>query len=203
MDNETYELLKKSVKTAANVTADEWNGIVESDDVEQELWLKLLESPGSTAKLTEMNATARKKSLLRMGKQIATEERSSYELFSDQVHYSTDDVREMLEAGALVGEGFNSDDERMDFEFAIEMVRENNSQYIEYLWDYFEAGSSTLHDETNRKRVSRSVRYLSDCMNNTTKGRREDYSGPGSRTAISNARAMANSSTIWDGPKIG
>ncbi|WP_190822026.1 hypothetical protein [Saccharopolyspora pogona] len=201
MDNEIHETLKKAVKTAAIVTADEWSGVIESVDVEQELWLKLLESPNSASKLAEMNEAARKKSLLRMGKQIAAVESSSYELFSDQVHYSTDEVREMLEAGALVGEGFNSDDERIDFEIAIEVVRDGNPQYIEYLWGYYELDEFSLHSSTNKERLGRAVRKLTDHMNNTTKIRNERYDGPGSREAMSNARAIGLSGTTWDGPK--
>lgn len=202
LNNETYDLLKKSVKAAALVTELEWPKVVEAADVEQEIWLKLLESPNSATKLGEMGESSRKKSLLRMGKQIAAEASATFELFSCQIFYSTDDVRDMLEAGALVGEGFNSEDERIDFESAIGMVRDANSQYLDYMWGYYELGDFPLDSATNRKRLSRAVRFLADQMNNTTKGRRETYGGPGSRKAISNSRAMAASSTTWDGPKI-
>lgn len=202
MNNETYEALKKAVKNAARFTADEWPGIVEADDVEQDIWLRLLESPGSAAKLVDMNDRDRKVSLNKIGRQLAVEERSSYELFASQIHYSTDEVREILEAGALVGEGFNSEDERIDFDYAIELLRENTPQYVEYLWDYHEGDVASENQVNAWKRASRAVRKLSDYMNTYTRDRRDNHVGPGSRTAISTDEARYIIDNVWEVPSV-
>lgn len=199
MNKETYDILSKPVRNAARTTAEEWPGVVEADDMEQDIWVRLLESPGSAEKLADMNDRDRKVSLNKIGRQIAAEQRSSYELFSAQVHYSTDDVREMLEAGALVGEGFMSDDERIDFEVAAHELKESTPHFIESLWDHYELGELDMKSSTNRGRIMRAVNRLTDYINSTTKIRNDDYEGPGSRKAVSNATAQILSSVSYQG----
>lgn len=200
MNDETYNQLAKAVHYAARATQDEWPGVVEADDVEQDIWVRLLESPGSAERLADMNDRDRKVSLNKIGRQLAIEERSSYEWFSAQVHYSTDDVREMLEAGALVNEGFNGSDERMDFEAAITEVRESNPQYIESLWEHYEMGTYDTDTGGARRRLGTAVRKLTNHMNGSQKTRNENYIGPGSRKAISNEDARYITDNVWEVP---
>jgi DNA-directed RNA polymerase specialized sigma24 family protein len=202
LNTETHDALKKAVKNAARSTADEWPGIVEADDIEQEIWLRLLESPNSAEKLVSMNDRDRRVSLNKIGRQLAIEERSSYELFSAQVHYSTDDVREILEAGGLVGEGFTSQDERMDFEIAVHELRETTPHFVECLWEHYEMGELDMKSSTNRGRVMRAVNRLTDFINSTTRIRNENYEGPGARTAISNEEARYITENAWEAPVV-
>lgn len=204
MNDETYNKLAKAVHYAARATQDEWPGVVEADDVEQDIWVRLLESPGSAERLADMNDRDRKVSLNKIGRQLAIEERSSYEWFSAQVHYSTDDVREMLEAGALVNEGFNGEDERMDFGEAVISLREANPIFVSALWDRYEETEETrtfdLDSSTNRDRIARAVRKLTNYMNGSQKTRNENYTGPGSRKAISNDDARYITDNVWEVP---
>lgn len=204
MNDETYNQLAKAVHYAARATQDEWPGIVEADDVEQDIWVRLLESPGSAERLADMNDRDRKVSLNKIGRQLAIEERSSHEWFSGQVHYSTDDVREMLEAGALVNEGFMGDDDRLDFGEGVISLREANPNFVSALWDRYEETEETrifdLDSSTNRDRIARAVRKLTNFMNGSQKARNENHTGPGSRKAISNADARHITDNVWEVP---
>lgn len=108
--NSVIENWMKDIQRAARRVAHNWPTIVESEDLAQDIRVRLLESPGSVEVLASMEDGVRYRAFVELGHQIANKERASYEYFSGQFRYSTNEVRDALEAGALqaIGSGLKS-----------------------------------------------------------------------------------------------
>lgn len=195
MDSNVYAELAPAVSSAGRIVADRWPGVIDADDVAQELWVRLMERPNSVAKLLTMKPSSLRQSLVDMGHQTASEYRSSYELFSGQVHYGTEDVRRILERGALTEEKTRTDTERMDLFEGLEMLQAKNERYARIVFLVFALRESV--DDT--KSITRAVDSLTDCMNRVHNSARYSYEdGPGSRKVVSNAAARAKSSGHYE-----
>lgn len=92
MNQELRDILP-AIEKAANVVALKWAGTIEADEAVQEIIMRLIESPGSLTKLSEMTEKARQGSLIGIGHQVASQYRDDYDAFSGNWYYSTEDVR--------------------------------------------------------------------------------------------------------------
>lgn len=125
------EDLVKPIKKAAKIVASQWPGVIEADDVEQEIWLYLVESPGSAQKAleaTEPKAQAR--FLTRIGHQRASKARAAYDYFRGAYKYSVKDVKDLLTSGGLSAD--NQDRvkvEYTDLHEAFRTLKERNESY--------------------------------------------------------------------------
>lgn len=88
--------LTNEVRQAAKTVARGWDGVVEADDVEQEIWVYLLEKRQVYA-IQKLEEQHRRNLLRRIGTQISQQHRADYEAFTGNFLYSTDDVRAILE----------------------------------------------------------------------------------------------------------
>lgn len=93
--------LHDEIRRTANISARKWVGVIDSEDLEQGVWTRLLESDYFD-RWALMSPLARRRVLLMIGDQIASGERESYAVFTGQVYYGSDEVRALLERGALM-----------------------------------------------------------------------------------------------------
>lgn len=160
------EELVKPVKKAAKIVASQWPGVIDADDVEQEIWLYLVESPASAQKAleaTEPKAQAR--FLTRIGHQRASRARTSYDYFRGAYKYSVKDVKSLLVTGALSSD--NQDGvkvEYTDLHIGFRALKERNEGQAESLARRYLLGGS-METGAEKMMLSRAVVALTDEMN--------------------------------------
>ncbi len=182
--------LYDEVTKAGRITARRWPGIIDPDDAEQEIWLRLLESD-YLDRLTGMEPPARSHVLGRIGAQVASKYRDDFEAFSGNLSYGSDEVRAMLKAGLLARQRRELDpstetmSEWLDLHEGAQSLRDRSPQFAGTLHTVFLEGTSV----DNRMQVTRAVDALTVEMNRVSSRRFVDYDGPGNRRAMSNEQA--------------
>lgn len=179
MRSDNLATLAGSVRVAARRTAQYWPETVAADDVEQDLWVRLLE--GSADALTELANSPRAgvtSALHKMGMQVAAHERDDYELFSGNYHYSGDEVRALLSEGVLTITESDTVAEKTDLLEALPNIPDAQRavltrRYVEGV--RFERGSA------DEKTLQRAVRTLTSEMNRSFNRRRVEHDGPALR----------------------
>lgn len=189
------------VTRAARITARRWPGVIDSEDAEQEIWVRLLESD-YLDRLAEMDSAARTHVLGRIGGQVASRYRDDYEAFSGNLSYGTDEVRAMLRAGLLARQRRELDPssetltEFLDLHEGAQSLRDGSPQYAETIHKVFLEGGTVDH----RMQVTRAVDALTREMNRVSSRRFALHAdGPGTRTVLSNAQAHYVTSKNNDG----
>lgn len=197
----SIEKLLPEIQQAAKKTARDWNGIISADDAEQEIVIRLLED-AYAEKLLCFDQNARTETLEKIGRQIASDYRTDYDHFTGNFFYSTNDVREILERGALHEERVSTNTERLDLDEGMALLKRRNERYAKMLGRRYLAGEEVKE----RMVLSRAVDLLTDCMNNVHRNREIAYSdGRGSREIISRQRAwvIAQKQYSGDSPNAG
>ena len=207
------------VKKVARNVSFQWPGIIESDDLEQEIWLHILERPGTQRDLDGMDSLSRYRTLSKIAHRIASQQRTNEEYANGNFRYSVKEVKQLLENGALsesavelqsawsaeefLPSGGSYEDPtftqvsvRLDFDNALERMKNENIGYFNVLQQRYE-GWEPVED---RSKLSRALSRLTTLMNHAHKGAHaERIDGPGSRKAISNSAARAISTSQYSG----
>ncbi len=216
-------LLENEVRKAAKSVAHQWPGIVEQDDLEHDIFLRLLGSPGSVDKLlNEFDDRNRLNAIIQIGHQIAAQERTDYEVFSGNFRYSVNEVKRLLEDRALhndtpeldsnwsVAEDFvskgsefpdtvlNKSSQETDLRRGMKRLRERNSKYAEVIERRY-LRSEVLEAGPERTQLHRALTALTTEMNRSFKQQKRQHLGPGSRKAMSNAAAYVKSNQQYSG----
>lgn len=187
--------LTDEVRAAARIVAQQWPGVIDADDAEQEIWVRILESD-YVDRLSEMDAPARASVLRKIGSRAASEERDDFEVFSGNVFYGTKDVRRLLASGLLDKPHKKIDVNSetltgwLDLHEGCQALRDENPDYADAIGSKFLLGDPV--GSADRKRLQRAVDRLTIHMNRVhTRRFAVHHDGPGSRQAVSNARARA------------
>lgn len=202
------------IRKAARYVAFQWPGIVEEEDLIQDISLHLLERPNSVTKLGEMEDGVRLKWIKGIGHQIANRERIDYEHFSGNFRYSVNEVKALLSSGILeeLGEELRSSWKAEDytskgggFEDALltknsmetdlrrgmKALASSNSGYYAAVHRRYLGGEMSV----DRHSLHRALTSLTDHMNRSFKRQHLNRpDGPGTRRAISNALARSQCS---------
>lgn len=173
---------REKVKKAARSVSSGMNQI-EADDVEQDIWVRLLEDVGYYNELCEQEDPFQ--SLKRIGKQEAYKQNSAYEFYSGDYVYAPKEVRGLL-SEYLIDVTLESVAEHVDLVEGLLLLKEENKNRFHILINKFVHGV-----EGNPGRTNESVESLAKCMNRVNKAARYSYEGPGSRRALTNSQAMA------------
>ncbi|AGK87254.1 helix-turn-helix DNA-binding domain protein [Mycobacterium phage BuzzBuzz] len=219
MTENKIERLSKPIRRAAKIVASQWPGVIEADDLEQTLYLKLLESPGTVDKALALEPKAKDRFLVRMGHQIASQERTDYAYYKGSYRYSLAEVKKLLKSGALKGleldpevQTYDSDGGKpqggeskppinaavLDLRAALEALRGRNEAYADalvkrYLFDEF------AETKSEEDALRRGTEALTDEMNRVRRVEhvtRDD--GPGTRQSVRRESARYVSKSQWD-----
>jgi hypothetical protein len=214
--------LGPQVMKAAKAVARNWPGVIEDDDLEHDMLVRLLETPNSVEKIYEMENKSRVQALTWMGHQIAKGERTSFEHFSGNFRYSVNEVKKLLAGGMLrgmnpaTGSSWAAEDyvatdgsfedgllnrysTELDLVRAMVRLEDKNHEaaraiVLRYLVGRVPKGSK---DEMT---LSRGLEYLTEEMNRSFKKQHaEAPDGPGTRKVFSNASARGISANDYNG----
>jgi hypothetical protein len=188
--------MKHDVRKAARIVAYQWPTIVEAEDVEQEIYVRLLSSPASVDKLLDdFDAKNRVSALISMGHQIAAKERTDYEVFSGNFRYSVNEVKKLLTNRK---NGIGKSTTGADLEAGMERLRQKNNTYHELIQRRYVLGERIEGSESSA--LSRALTALATHMNHYHKKQHAERSdGPGTRKAISSERARWISNNQYNG----
>ena len=202
------------IKRAARRVAREWADVIDADDAEQEIALRILDlTEPKVRELYELDRDLRISVLIEIGHQIGMKYRDDYELFSGNYTYGTRDVRRMLDNDALAGaeEGSGTPlwelpesviaqlsptetetvSERIDLFMGMKKLADRNSAYYTAITNYYVHGIPLDNsNSTERSKLQRAVDALTREMNNSRRRRVAEYlEGPGSRESVSGTRS--------------
>lgn len=185
---------QEEIGRASRHVARDWPGVIEEDDIRQEIWIRLIESPKAQNALRGADSALRFDLLKRWATQIASSYANDYELFSGNAFYGTDHVRNLLKSGLLVvmrrdlGDMKETLTEFLDLHDAFGYLKKT-SEYAQVIWNAYIEGK-TPENGAQERRVQRAVTALTDAMNQAHKRRFATYTeGPGTRRVLSNEQA--------------
>ena len=170
------EEVEQAVCKAARAAASSWGSVMEYDDIHQELWLFLLESPSVQRKpLEELVPVLRWKA-----NAICKQSQVDYEYFSGNFQYSPGEVRKSAKS---MSEYDGTADEQADFDLAIEILWKHKPEKFEDLEDWFENQEEwNTGKVSTRKRIQRMFDALTDAMNDVRRARSSSrVEGPGTK----------------------
>lgn len=177
-----YDKVHPLVKKVARSTENRWNKMLDADDIEQDLWLFIMESPSVQDYLRTRSDGEIVNALNIQADNICSKERLDYEHFTGNFLYNPADVRDLL--GRMTQEERVLDDERIDFEIALDDLREEYQHYYEEIMSFYWMGHSPA-DKAAERRKDRAVDKLADLMNRKRSQRSaERTEGPGTRPKI-------------------
>src|SRR5262245_39788515 len=86
----------KDIQKVARRASNDWPGVIEEEDLVQEIYLHILEAPGTERDLAGMGDNARYQTLNKIAQRITSRERDNVDRFSGNFRYSVDEVRALL-----------------------------------------------------------------------------------------------------------
>lgn len=178
----------KDIQFIARAVAFEWPKATTEEDLAQEMYVRLAETPASVDKLKELDRRSRLAWLKRIAEQIASIERTDYDYFSGNYCYSSKEVLRALENGALRQQPTKVNPITVDIHIAFSLLPEAKRKILEdrYVHDK-PAGDSP----SDWKKAQRARDALTELMNRVGYQTKHEYrDGPGSRKAISNSAAQ-------------
>jgi len=212
MRDDTAEKYGPAIRKAAVNAAIEWPDVT-ADDVEQEVWMRLLEAPGVTDTLEGFEPSAASRFLFKMAKQVASKEKQKARISRGDFKYSTGEVKKRLAAGALscLGAGemgsWAADEESSgtgngytdttgatasfmaDLQGALLSLKERNERYFNLIVAKYllEEGFNHADDMA----ATRALKSLTNLMNFGYKKDMGEYEGPGLHKKPTRAAAQA------------
>lgn len=183
------QLLQEDIEKASRSVEYQWPGIITADDAAQEIWVHILESPGTKRDLMQMHPTSRYRTISKIGHRIASKERSDYDQFSGNFKYSVDEVKNLLEefmpegpavpASSVSRSAMKIDLERSLFELP--------KRYFDLIVRRYGEGVTALSN-ADKVALHAAVGDLTSLMNNSHKRQHaERLDGPGSRPKATHA----------------
>ncbi|MFF7588599.1 hypothetical protein ACFZCK_14040 [Kitasatospora purpeofusca] len=203
---EQWEDLRDKARKASASAARSWGSAIEADDIQQEVMVKMVESPGFVRKSLANGDDSTWRLVRMMADQCASGLMNDYRRFSFQHSYSAWDVRQLLDRGVLdeperasvfeaqadclaTGRKSKKDfaeritfDDKLDLEYGMGRLNDN---YRNAILDRYVRGVEPSH----RKVLSRAMESLTMHMNTSRAHSEIDYQGTGSRSATGNAAA--------------
>lgn len=186
MVTKLYEDLEAAVKREARLAESRWNNLISADDIEQEIWLFILENPSSQRFLSTAEPAQVASALRSRADVICSKERIDYDHFTGNFHYTPKEVRELLDT---LGEEYDvhSADEKVDLQLGLEELDQyhpEHSNTIEVV--YGTPNGYDSKDVSARKRKQEAVDKLTELMNRKRGQRERDRTeGLGTKPKIS------------------
>lgn len=193
--------LLPAIRRAANTIAYKWPGTVTGDEMVQSLCAHFLGRKGSLSKLLSMAPGERDASLIRVGHQLASAARDDYEQFSGQYAYSVDEVRKLLEKGALDGQALGYIAATADLLLGFDQVAPS---YRESLHARYVGDEQPARQSAAAKQLERAVDELTVQMNRIRISEVKEFRNGGrrGRTAVPNIEAIEQADLDYNGEEI-
>jgi len=212
MENETAEKYGESIRKAAVNASFEWKD-VSADDIEQDMWIRLLEAPGAVDTLDTFEPDVARKFLFQMAKQVAAKDKQRTRISKGDFNYSTGEVRRRLDQGALssLGAGemgsWAADEESsgtgngytdtsgatasfmVDLTGSLQALKLKNERYFNLIVAKYLLQEGFNHADDMA--ATRALKSLTNLMNFGYKKDMGEYEGPGLRKKPTRAAAQA------------
>lgn len=184
MDTELYEKLSEAVVREARLAERRWNKIIDHDDIEQEIWLWLLERPSVQEQLRQANPAELAAVFKKSADQICSKERLDLDHFSGNFHYTPGEVRDLLEElGAAYD--VHEADEKIDLQLGLDDLLQYHHEYFEVIEQVYHRGETVENADPRRKVKDRAVDKLTEIMNRKRGQRERDRTeGPGTKPLV-------------------
>lgn len=185
------------MRRAARTVAAKWPQVTTEEDMTNTLVVHFMEAPGALQTLAELPSDKRVARLTAIGHERASAERDDREVFSGQFTYSVDEVKQLLERGALAGHVNGFDAGREDLLQAIRTLHGRTPNYADAIWlRYDQAG------KPNRDALSRGIEALTTLMNRVSSNERYQFNNGGrfrnNRQALNQADLDYNGEGRYD-----
>lgn len=188
-DKATYEKLAGPIRRASKSILAEWPDLLDPSEIESELYVEVLQSPKTTDFLVNAPADEQRKVLYYMADRICAKERSRYEHFSGQYHYSVAEAIKLAED--ILGEPLDeyecpsvSASNTADFSWALKQLQTDYPEYAELFTQRYVYGVS-FGNSSDRGRLSHARARFTDFMNMNRRQREAMHAqGPGTRPRI-------------------
>lgn len=184
MDTELYEKLTEAVVREARLAERRWNKIIDHEDIEQEIWLFLLENK-SSQRFLETAEPAQVASALKIrADTICAKERLDLDHFSGNFHYTPGEVRDLLEElGAEYD--VHEADEKIDLQLGLDDLLQYHPEHFEMIERVYYLGETIENADPRRKAKDRAVDKLTELMNRKRGQRERDRTeGLGTKPSI-------------------
>jgi hypothetical protein len=200
----SFTVFQQQVRKAAKTVAYQWPGVLDAEEAEQELWVQLMESPGSVAKLRdEFTDQTRVSALISMGHQIANKTFTANEIAAGNFRYSVNQVKDILKQSA---ERERNPEAKpvmrsalKDLEAGMQRLKDKNAGYADAIVARYRNGKVPARGADTVK-LSRALTALTTNMNRAHKQQHVVRpEGPGTRKIISTEHAKAISHKQYNG----
>lgn len=171
MQDEAVIGLKDAVRKAAQQAETRWNKLLDADDIEQELWMFIVERPATQNYLRGKSSKEQLKALRKTADSICSKEKLDYERFTGNFLYTPADVRRIL--SRLAGDERILDDEAIDFGIGFEALEDEHFHYYEAVRDFYFLGRS-VENKSDENLKRRCVDKLAELMNRKRSQREAD-----------------------------
>lgn len=171
MQDEAVIGLKDAVRKAAEQAETRWNKLLDVDDIEQELWMFILERPATQDYLRGKPAKEQISALRKTADSICSKEKLDYERFTGNFLYTPADVRRIL--SRLAGDERILDDEVIDFGIGFEALEDEYPQYYAAIKDFYFFGRE-VNNKSDKNLKYRAVDRLAELMNRKRSKREAD-----------------------------
>lgn len=190
MDKQVLDIAEPMIDKAARWAHHDWKGVMEYDDLHQELWLFLLESPAMQEKVLALgNSEELQNRFRKAANTICSKEQIAYEQFTGNFQYTPADVRSIIETSAAEREW----DEDVDYSKGLDRLCNWFPKQYDNFMEYMVNGMP--EDHAGEMRVYRSIDKLAECMNNVRRDRnKEARFGEGPRVT----RASETPVSSWE-----
>ena len=181
IDNSFVEKHQPTVVKVARAASVRWNGIMDPDDIEQSLWMFIMERPSVSTYMESHSDGEIVNALRRQADSICSEERAAYDYFAGNYHYNTGEVASMF--SRLLEDERLLSDERVDLQLGLDELKAFHPNYFERVQRYFIEGQPYSSSAEQRSK-SRALEKLTSIMNRKRNEReRNRTEGPGTRNA--------------------
>lgn len=170
METELYEKLVDAVQREAKAAERRWNNILQSDDIEQEIWLFLLENKSSQRFLETAEPAQVAAALKTRADTICSKERLDLDHFSGNFHYTPGEVRGLLEE---IGAEYDvhEADEKIDLQLGLDDLLQYHPEHFMTVEKIYYHGQED-EGANFRKQKQRALDKLTEIMNRK-RGQRE------------------------------
>jgi len=189
------------VKEAAKSVANQWTH-VEAEDLVQNIWVRLLESPGTVDLLRDVDSGAVRPLLIRVARQIAAEDHHKQQVAQEDSITSSKWGQTAVRKTGIADSTFLTASAFTDIvDGMVELRKRPSSRYFDLIVRKYVLGDE-IKPGPDRNAVSRGLKSLTTIMNRKRKQDLAEHDGPGARRVITNSTARTISRNQYDGGEM-